>query len=250
MTEFEPFPKVPRLSREMVITEKLDGTNAQVFIREAEVDDFRLNAEMNWPVIVAQEALPPMAIYAGSRKRWIRPNAGKALQTDNFGFASWVYDNAQELVKLGPGTHYGEWWGQGIQRGYGLTEKRFSLFNVGRWRSIHDHPGKSDPICQYAGPGVPVKAACCSETCAYEDHTHFIGRTVAPHCCHVVPVLFRGTFGAGLSGLVMHHLSVSGSIAAPGFMNPEGIMIYHTAARQMFKKTFDGDAEGKERVSI
>ena len=32
--EFEEFPKVPRLSRGCVITEKIDGTNAQVMVDE------------------------------------------------------------------------------------------------------------------------------------------------------------------------------------------------------------------------
>ena len=34
MTEFQPFPKIPRLSREIVITEKIDGTNAQILITD------------------------------------------------------------------------------------------------------------------------------------------------------------------------------------------------------------------------
>ena len=52
-----------------------------------------------------------------------------------FGFARWVETNRERLITLlGPGLHFGEWWGSGIQRGYGLTkgDKRFSLFNVER----------------------------------------------------------------------------------------------------------------------
>ena len=33
-TEFQTFNKIPRLSRDCVITEKLDGTNAQILITE------------------------------------------------------------------------------------------------------------------------------------------------------------------------------------------------------------------------
>jgi hypothetical protein len=33
--EFQPFAKIARLSRECVITEKIDGTNAQVYIDES-----------------------------------------------------------------------------------------------------------------------------------------------------------------------------------------------------------------------
>ena len=32
--EFEGFPKIARLSREIVVTEKIDGTNARVCITE------------------------------------------------------------------------------------------------------------------------------------------------------------------------------------------------------------------------
>jgi hypothetical protein len=76
-----------------------------------------------------------------SRSRWITPD------DDNFGFAAWVEANRDELLTLGPGRHFGEWWGSGIQRGYGLPkgEKRFSLFNVSRW-------GESRPACCHVVP--------------------------------------------------------------------------------------------------
>ena len=125
-TQFVSFPKMPRLHREIVITEKLDGTNAQVYLT---FDD----PPKGTPVVaVVLTEVGPMSIYAGSRNRWITP------EDDNFGFARWVSDNAEELVKLGPGRHFGEWWGKGIQRGYGLNEKRFSLFNATRW--AHEIP--------------------------------------------------------------------------------------------------------------
>lgn len=168
--EFIEFPKMARLSREVIITEKLDGTNAQVFI----TDDGDL--------------------FAGSRSRWITPEA------DNFGFAAWAYGNKADLLRLGPGSHFGEWWGAGIQRRYGLDHKRFSLFNVSRWAG---------------GDG--------------------------PDCCHVVPELYRGDFTTDAAYGCLVRLQKFGSYAAPGFMKPEGIVIYHTAARIGFKKTIDRD---------
>ena len=90
MIEFEGFPKIARLSREAIITEKIDGTNAQIYIGE------------------------DGQIIAGSRTRWITPDS------DNFGFARWGEQHRVELAALGPGRHFGEWWGSGIQRGYGL----------------------------------------------------------------------------------------------------------------------------------
>jgi len=43
----------------------------------------------------------------------------------------------------------------------------------------------------------------------------------------------------------MSGLRIFGSVAAPGFPDPEGIMVYHTAASQLFKKTLEGDEGGK-----
>ncbi len=100
MIEFKAWPKIPRYSNERwIITEKIDGTNACIII----------DTEDN--------------VAAQSRTRLITPF------DDNFGFAGWVEDNKHELLLLGPGHHYGEWWGSGIQRGYDCTQKRFSLFS-------------------------------------------------------------------------------------------------------------------------
>lgn len=183
--EFTGWPKIHRLSRQCIITEKLDGTNAQVYI-----DD-----EGN--------------VFAGSRTRWVTPTS------DNFGFATWVRDNASKLVQLGPGRHFGEWYGKGIQRGYGLDHRRFALFNVGRWR---------DP------------KAIHNMLNAQED---------CPPCCTVVPVLWSGPFMTDLIEETLRILQIEGSAAAPGFMNPEGIVVCHTASRTMYKKTFENDEGGK-----
>lgn len=122
---FEPFPKLARLNRTIYVTEKLDGTNAAIGIHE------------------------DGTIYAQSRKRLIR------VGDDNAGFAAWVDENKDQLsATLGPGLHFGEWWGSGIQRGYGLPkgEKRFSLFNTGRW-----HTEKCD-LPLRAGPALLRRA--------------------------------------------------------------------------------------------
>ena len=131
----------------------------------------------------------------GSRTRWIFP------ENDNHGFARWAYEHVDELIQLGPGRHFGEWWGQGIQRGYGLKEKRFSLFNAARWN---------------------------------DD-------AVRPNCCHVVPTLFQGLFTTEAVERAMEQLRQMGSAAAPGFMAPEGVIVYHVAANVGFKKTLEDD---------
>lgn len=222
--EFIPFPKIPRLSRECVITEMIDGVNASVWIEPWGFENNERKSSAYWhPRHVEDVACVKLndldfTIRAASRSRFITPD------NDNFGFAAWVRDNAEELVKLGPGVHYGEWWGQGIQRGYGLDERRFSLFNTGRWIDTHDEMG-------------PEINALIDE----------FKLERAPACCHVVPVLWRGPFGEmhlnwdGERYGIMPELKRTGSHAAPGFMNPEGITIYHTAAQQYFKKTFEND---------
>lgn len=176
--EFEPFPKIARFSREIVITEKIDGTNACIAISE-----------------------DGSQIIAGSRSRWITPT------DDNFGFALWVEQNRDELLKLGPGRHFGEWWGCGIQRNYGLKEKRFSLFNVKRWEDPESRPA----------------------------------------CCGCVPVLYRSTSFEHVD-FAIEYLRSRGSQAAPGFMKPEGVIVYHTASGTLFKKTLEKDDEPKSRA--
>jgi hypothetical protein len=183
---FTEFASIARLTRDIIVTEKIDGANAQIHITE----DGR--------------------VIAGSRNRWV-PLDGKQ---SHFGFEKWVAEHTDELRLLGPGSHYGEWWGSGIQRRYGLDEKRLSLFNVGRWHSDYNESIHSDE-----GPG----STRCHEV----------------PCCHVVPVLSRWTFDTWHIDNTLKQLAESGSAAAPGFMQPEGIVIYHAASKTLFKKTLD-----------
>jgi hypothetical protein len=191
--EFRAFPKMPRLSREIIITEKLDGTNAQVFVGE------------------------DGTVLAGSRTRWITP------QDDNYGFARWVDEHREELALLGPGHHFGEWWGQGINRNYGLKERRFSLFNVQRWALFGTGP-KNYPT---ADPRI------------------FKMQEVLPECCGLVPMLYQGPFDTHEIDTEIIFLREAGSSAAPGFMHPEGVVVYHTAANMSFKKTIEKDEQPK-----
>ena len=181
MPMFTAFPKIPRLRRGCYISEKIDGTNAQIVIT------------------------PEGEIFAGSRNRWITPEA------DNAGFARWVQENKDELLKLGVGQHFGEWWGQGIQRGYGLTEKRFSLFNAGRW---------SD------------------------------GNGQRPACCSVVPFLAAGPFTDTLVQETLDKLRSEGSVAAPGWMRPEGVVVWLTAAGTYYKVLLEGDELPKSLTEV
>ena len=194
--EFTPFPKMARLSREIVVTEKIDGTNAQVVITKANPDSSHPHQLDIW---FDEKEQAYLTMLAGSRTRWISPH------DDNFGFAAWVQDNSDELRRLGIGRHFGEWWGAGIQRRYGLDHKRFSLFNVARWS---------------------------------DDE-------VRPACCHVVPTLYRGAFDTAAIDGTLDKLARYGSVCAPGFAAPEGIIVFHTAAGIGFKKTIHDDSVPK-----
>jgi hypothetical protein len=209
--EFNEFPKMARLVRQCIITEKIDGTNAQVAI---------LPLENNAPIPAASLGVfvhdgRIHCLMAGSRTRWITP------ADDNHGFAAWVEQNFDQLKTLGPGRHFGEWWGSGIQRGYGLSkgEKRWSLFNVGRW-CLHD----AEPArIETADPRVEK----------YQERL--------PACCHLVPVLYRGPFSTTKARSAIDQLIVSGSAAASGFMRPEGIVVFHVAGNVGFKQTIEKD---------
>lgn len=196
--EFTEFPKMGRLSREMIITEKIDGTNGQILITE------------------------DGDLFVGSRTQWITP------ANDNAGFAKWVIGNRNEILKLGSGRHFGEWWGSGIQRGYGLQkgEKRFSLFNVGRWTLYGTEPKRivtADPRIE-----------------KYQD--------VLPEAFSLVPELYRGLFDTQIAEQQLQRLKEHGSFAAPGFMRPEGIVVFHVAANVGFKKTIEKDETPKSLV--
>jgi hypothetical protein len=193
---FTPFPKLARLQREVIITEKIDGTNAQILI----TDDGRM--------------------LTGSRTRWITP------EDDNFGFAAWARDHKDELMQLGPGHHFGEWWGQGIQRKYGLNERRFSLFNVSRW-------------CLYGKTPKPIPTG---------DPRIVKMQDVLPACCHLVPILWQGLFTAAWPEQMLTRLNNGGSQAAPGYMHPEGIVVFHTAGNVGFKMTLDNDGVPKSSL--
>jgi hypothetical protein len=190
LPEFQKFPKIPRFFRDCIITEKIDGTNGQIVITE------------------------DRKMFVGSRKRWL------SLSTDNYGFCEWATIHEEELKEgLGPGRHFGEWWGHKIQRGYGLAHRRWSLFNVQRWCKYREKPEK----IQTGDPTIEK----------YQD--------VLPKCCDLVPILYRGPMETNLINSVKFTLEKNGSSAVPGYMNPEGVLICHVPSGHLYKSTFGKD---------
>jgi len=194
LVDFRSFSKISRLKRDIMVTEKIDGTNAQILITTIPKDyvDEKMIGWWYGPDATT------WAMYAGSRTRWITPG------DDNYGFAKWAKENLEELKKLGPGQHFGEWWGQGIQRKYGMPKRVFSLFNASLWNNEN-----------------------------------------LPACCSVVPVLYIGPFDSWAIEAAINTLTVMGSKAAPGFMKPEGIVVFHSASGHLYKQTIEKDNQPK-----
>jgi len=111
-------------------------------------------------------------------------------------------------LELGPGRHFGEWWGQGIQRGYGVGKKYFSLFNTHRW-------GEERPDCCEV---VPVLASGLLNEGVVEDALRFLEE----------------------SGSV-----ASWEAANMPYFNAEGVVVFHTHSNTLFKVTFDDEHKGE-----
>lgn len=180
--EFKAWPKITRVEnrRPPQFTEKIDGTNACIVISHSNPDENT--------IATYEENGVTTSIWAQSRNRFIIP------ANDNFGFAKWVSDHCDELVILGEGHYFGEWWGSGIGRTYGLTEKRFSPFNVHRWNAYNPIPHLVQPV-----PVLPVRTV--------EEAREF--------------------------------LKTNGSVAVPGWMRPEGAVMYDIDADCNFKIIID-----------
>jgi len=228
MPDLIPFPKMARLLREVVITEKIDGCShygskvntdtgymaigsivnqkldCNVLSYNFEKKQFEYCKVTNWFKKPASYK-DFITIKLKGRTRWITP------EDDNFGFYKWAHQNKDELMKLGPGMHWGELVGSRIQKGYGLKngERRFYLLNTSR--------GTNNPD--------------------------------TPKCCRVVPILYKGIFDTVEAQKCIDNLFLHGSVAFPGFMNPEGIVIYHIAGNVGFKKTIKNDEIPKSFVT-
>jgi hypothetical protein len=200
------------------VTEKLNGSNGLVSILKQPLDEPKeLATHEGWTYNFTTDDAR-YSVAAGSRNRWLSPNV---KGQDNMGFALWVQEHAQELaLTLGEGKHYGEWFGSGVQgHDYGLSkgDKRWALFNANRWSDVE-------------AAGVP-------------------GLTV-------VPVLFEGTPPNGLDDRIAYCLDLLrewGSIwsfahGLERFDKPEGIVVWHQAARQNFKITLEDDAMSKTQA--
>ncbi len=195
LAPFEGFKKIPRLHGDVHVTEKLDGTNACFELAQTDAGYVVGACSRNrrlFELALGFDGLPTSApVWDG--------------KGDNAGFGAWVLANLDGLRRLGYGRHFGEWYGKGIQRGYGLDEKRFCLFRAPK-------------------AGVP-------EGCPVT----------------VVPELdVWGEFDTGRLALLMAELKLNGSQAVPGFMDPEGIVVFHARSGQLCKYTYEAGPKGQK----
>lgn len=178
--EFRSFSSIESFFGPVSIYEKIDGSNAQIMI-------FDQDGETK--------------VIAGSRNRII------TVDSDNFGFAKWVKENEKDLVSIfGFGRFYGEWFGPSIQRGYGLKEKKFAVFN----------------------------------------HSEVDGKELLPSMTKA-PLLYEGLYKEYLVQEVTNSLKEKGSVVAPGFMNPEGIVMRFQRNGALFKIVFKEPENKKEK---
>lgn len=191
---FIKWPSTPRFHKGMTIAEKINGTNACVRILDGKVT-------------------------AQSRKRIITP------ESDNFGFASWVYENAGALTDvLGYGVHFGEWFGEGIQKNpLGIEGKRFALFSPWKFNDTEKERIQESGLVEF------------------------------------VPILFEGQADYMTIPNVIEDLIYTGSRVvgaaqkfAPAIRrahDAEGIIVWHRETQQKYKILLDNDAIHKSQTS-
>lgn len=194
--------------RDIVVTEKVDGTNSAVIIEE--IDPELPYEGEEWTLCVIERDEGTFAVAAQSRNRLLTP--GKT--TDNYGFAAFVQQNAEELFDLlGPGRHFGEWWGKGINKRYVSAMegiKGFALFNVARHKVLH-------------------------HWLTFDDQQVLV---------EPVHVLYEGPFSEQKIRDTLNVLKERGSWMSP-FDSAEGIVVFHTQSRQTYKVTLDNQDAGK-----
>ncbi len=181
---FQEFDSIKTIANMTVsVTEKIHGTNAHVMINDDSTQ-----------------------IRAASRNRWL------TVEDDNYGFARWVHENREALIAfLGPGRHYGEWYGSGIGPGYDMKEKRFALFNTYRWKQVADKlPARVD----------------------------------------LVPIIYAGPYSPQAIEETMAKLKAGGSVLVPGYMKPEGVVIFFSAFRAQLKQVFNKEETGWDRKDV
>ncbi len=197
LPEFHKYFKIPRIENEtFTISEKIDGSNGLIYVHHARFDDVKKGVDRSY-------------ILAGSRSKWLIDDGSKTW--DNHGFGSWVEENEEDLYSLDEGYHYGEWYGKGINRGYGLLDKRFMLFNYGRYAE---------------------KLRLADSGLLFNMPTKVQVETVFHH-----NVKFEQLFQ--IIAEVRYHLTHDGSKHVQGYIKPEGLIVRSELSGKLWKVIID-----------
>ncbi len=229
--QFKKWGSTPRFHKGLHITMKIDGTNGGVSV------EFVDGADMSWhysgqvpedaiwvPAWVDGEPHKELGylVRAQSRKRIITPT------NDNFGFARWVWDNAEKLANLlGMGYHYGEWYGEGIQGNpMGVAGRKWALFNTWHWA----RPENAIALKNSGIPGithVPV---------LHDEQTH------GPADYMTIPDIMENLNGLGrmVEGYRTH--PYANKMDSYMVKDPEGIIVWHKETQQKYKILLHNDA--------
>ncbi len=198
---FEAWPKTKHVDKvlgSVIVTEKIDGTNACLVFEE------------------------DGTMYAQSRNRIITP------ATDNQGFARWAYYHQDELFNiLGPGRHFGEWWGRGIGRKYNMEHNVFSVFNNGRFY-------KTDP-----GTTMDSMSTRAATSSIFDQVS-------------AVPLIYTGEYNSPDMNMAIAELANGSSKAAAAynvdFKDPEGVCYYFREFDKVAKLVFANPGKHKWEV--
>jgi hypothetical protein len=72
------------------------------------------------------------------------------------------------------------------------------------------------------------------------------GKQERPGCCDVVPLL--GYFTPDKIEENLERLRTEGSLAAPGYRRPEGMIVWHSQSKQYYKILLENDDVPKSKV--
>lgn len=226
MGQFRKWSSTPRWHKGLRVYEKIDGTNGCVIVQRVGLTDLGMVPKDAVAVLDDSQEFGYW-VRAQSRSRIITPG------NDNFGFAKWVHDNSWALAHvLDQGYHYGEWFGEGIQKNpLGIEGRRFYLFHAWYWA----RPENALKLSQSGVTGlghVPV---------LHDPDTH------GEATWETIPAIMDDLawYGTKVEGAVG---VVSGYAHEPDTMaRPEGIIVWHKDTQQKYKILLDNDSVHKNQ---
>ena len=232
--QFKSWGSTPRFHKGLHITEKIDGTNAGVSVQGfsfgTHIDGVPEDATLVSGPTNPEREVPEVEylVRAQSRKRIITP------QNDNFGFAKWVWDNADGLANLlGYGYHYGEWYGEGIQKNpLAVQGRRWALFNTWHWGASPNYGRLVDADI----PGLTVVPVL------HDEKTHGPADYMTiPHCLDTLR-----EWGSQATGYKTLRESHKMDYHVEG---PEGIIVWQRETRQRYKILLQEDDKHKWEIA-